>query len=106
MLERNQVQDSKNLEGLHSRLNQIEAELHKGKSELSETVRKEVNDAVSWEMEGVKREISVLFEFRLSRLEQHLEDTITTLFGKVTKVDQPSSSSIHHKTISPIKEIP
>ena len=57
-------------------------------------------------MEGVKREISVLFEFGLSRLEHHLEDTITTLVGKVTKVDQPSSSSIHHKTIPPRREIP
>ena len=59
-LELNQVQGSKNIEGLHSRLNQIKVELHKGKNELSETVKKEVNEAVSWEMEGVKREISVL----------------------------------------------
>ena len=105
-LELNQAQGSKNIEGLHSRLNQIEAELYKGKTELSETVKKEVNEAVSWEMEGVKREILVLVEFGLSRLEQHLEDTITTLVGKVTKVDQPSSSSIHHKTIPPRREIP
>ena len=103
--ELNQVQGSKHLEGVHSRLNQIEAEIHKGKNELSEIVKKEVNEAVSWEMEGVKREISVLFEFKLSRLEQHLEDTITTLVGKVSKEDQPSSSSIHHKTILPRREI-
>ena len=78
-LELNQVQGSKHLKGPHSRLNQIEAELHKGKSELSETVRKEVNLAVSWEMEGVKRNIAVLFESELSKLEHHLENTITTL---------------------------
>ena len=41
----------------------FEVELHKGKNKLSETVKKEVNEAVSWEMEGVKREISVLFEY-------------------------------------------
>ena len=46
-LELNQVQGSKHLEGLHSRLNQIKVELHKGKKELSETVKKEVNEAVS-----------------------------------------------------------
>ena len=90
ILEKNQVHDSKHLKGLHSRLNQIEAELHKGKNELSETVKKEVNKAVSWEMEGVKRERSVLFESGLRKLEQHLEDTITTLVGKVSKQDQPS----------------
>ena len=100
-VELNQVQGSKHLEGVHSRLNQIETEIHKGKNELSETVRKQVNEAVSWEMEGVKREISVLFEFGLSRHEQHLEDTITISVGKVSKKDQPSSSSIHHKTIPP-----
>ena len=32
-LEKNQAQDSKNLEGLLSRLDQIEAELHKGKND-------------------------------------------------------------------------
>ena len=53
-LELNQVQGSKHLEGVHSRLNQIEAELHKGKNELSVIVKKEVNEAVAWEMEGVK----------------------------------------------------
>ena len=68
-LELNQANGSKNIEGLHSRLNQIEAELYKGKTELSETVKKEVNEAVSWEMEGVKREILVLFEPRLRKLE-------------------------------------
>ena len=57
ILEKNQAHDSKNLEGLHSRLNQIEEELHKGKEELSDTVKKEVNEVVSWEMEGVRREI-------------------------------------------------
>ena len=31
-LELNQSQGSKNIEGLHSRLNQIEGELHKNKS--------------------------------------------------------------------------
>ena len=31
ILEKNQDQDSQNIEGLHSRLNQIEAEPHKGK---------------------------------------------------------------------------
>ena len=61
---------------------------------------------VSWGMEGVKREILVLFESGLSKLEQHLEDTITTLVFKVSKEDQPSSSSIHHKTIPPRREIP
>ena len=40
-LELNQAQGSKNIEGLHSRLNQIEGELHKGKNELSETIKKE-----------------------------------------------------------------
>ena len=60
ILEKTQAHDSKHLEGLHSRFNQIEAELHKGKNELSKTVKKEVNEEVSWEMEGVKREISVL----------------------------------------------
>ena len=68
-LELNQAQGSKNIEGLHSRLNQIEGELHKRKNELSKTVKKEVNEAVSWEMEGVKREITVLFASRLSKLE-------------------------------------
>ena len=58
ILEKNQAHDSKHLVGLHPRLNQIEAELHKGKNELLETVEKEVNEAVSWEIEGVKREIT------------------------------------------------
>ena len=94
-LELNEVQGSKHLEGVHSRLNQIEAELHKGKNELSETVRKEVNEAVSWEMEGVKREISVLFKSRLSKLEQHLEDTIITLVGKFQRrTNHPQVQSI------------
>ena len=57
-------------------------------------------------MEGVKREISVLFESGIRKLEQHLEGTITTLVGKVSKEDQPSSSSIHHKTMPPRREIP
>ena len=43
ILEENQAHDSKHLKGLHSRLNQIEVELHKGKNELSETVKKQVN---------------------------------------------------------------
>ena len=34
-LELNQAQGSKNIEGLHSRLNQFNAELHKGKNGLS-----------------------------------------------------------------------
>ena len=38
--ELNQVQGSKHLEGVHSRLNQIETELHKSKNELSETIKK------------------------------------------------------------------
>ena len=37
-LELNQAQGSKNIKGLHSRLNQIEEELHKIKFELSDTV--------------------------------------------------------------------
>ena len=56
-------------------------------------------------MEGVKRDRSVGFEIKLSKLEQHLEDTITALVGKVSREDQPSSSSIHHKTMPPIREI-
>ena len=67
-LEKKQAQDSKNIEGLHSRLDQIEAELRKGKNELSKTVKKEVNEAVSWEMEGVKMDISVQFETRLRKI--------------------------------------
>ena len=67
-LELNQAKGSKNLEGLHSRLNKIETELHKGKNELSKTIKKQVNEAVAWEMEGVKGEIKVLFESRLSKL--------------------------------------
>ena len=106
ILEKSEAHDSKNLEGLHSRLNQIEAKLHKGKKEFSKTVKKEVNEVVSWEMEGVKREILVLFESRLRKLEHHPEDTITIVVGKVSKEDQLSSSSIHHKTIPPRKEIP
>ena len=106
ILEKNQAHDSKYLEGLHSRLSQIEVEVHKGKNELLETVKKEVNEAVSWEMEGLKREISVLFKSRLRKIEQHLEETIITLVGKVSKEDQPFSSSIHHKKIPPRKEIP
>ena len=39
-LELNQAQGSKNIEGLHSRLNQIEGELYKTKKELSETIKK------------------------------------------------------------------
>ena len=61
-LELNQAQGSKRIEDLHSRLNQIERELHKIKIELSETIKKEVNELVSWEMEGVNRNITVLFE--------------------------------------------
>ena len=57
-------------------------------------------------MEGVKRDITVLFESRLSKLEQHLEDTITTLVCKLSKEDQPSSNSSHHKTIPFRREIP
>ena len=91
-LELNQVQGSKNLEGLHSRLNQIEGELHKSKNKLSETVKKQVNEAISWEMEGVKRNITVLFESGLSKLEHHLENTITTLVCNMSKEDQPSSN--------------
>ena len=57
-------------------------------------------------MEGVKRDITVLFKFRLSKLEQHLEDTITTLVCNRSKEYQPSSNSRHHKTIPPRREIP
>ena len=70
-LELNKAQGSKNIEGLPSRLNQIEGELHKRKIELSETVKKEVNKAVSWEMEGVKRNIAEMFEDGLNKLEHH-----------------------------------
>ena len=105
-LELNQAQGSKNIEGLHSRLNQIEGELHKSKIELSETVKKEVNEAVSWEMEGVKRNIIVLFKSRLSKLKHHLENTITTLVCNMSKEDQPSSNSRHHKTIPPKRGSP
>ena len=59
-LELNQAQGSKDIEGLHSRLNQIEEELHKRKIELSETIKKEVNESVSWEMEGVKKHHSIV----------------------------------------------
>ena len=100
-LELNQAQGSKNIEGLHSRLNQIEGELHKTKNELAETVGKEVNEAVCWEMEGVKINITVLFESRLSKLEHHLEKKITILVCNMSKEDQPSSNSRHHKTIPP-----
>ena len=105
-LELNQVQGSKLLERVHSRLNQIKTKLHKSKNELSKTVEKEVNEAVAWEMEGVKRDITVLFDSRLIKLKQHLEDTITTLVGKVSKEDQPSSNSSHHRRIHPRREIP
>ena len=47
-----------------------------------------------------------MFESRLIKLEQHLEDPFTALVGKVSKEDQPPSSSIHHKTIPPKREIP
>ena len=90
-LELNQVQGTKNLEDLHSRLNQIEGELHKSKIELSETVKKEVNEVVSWEMEGVNRNIIVLFESGLRKIKHHLENTITTLVCNMSKEDQPSS---------------
>ena len=46
-LELNQAQGSKNIEGLHSRLNQIEGELHKSKIELSETIKREFNEAIA-----------------------------------------------------------
>ena len=98
-LELNQAQGSKNVEGLHSILNQIEGELHKSKIELSETVKKEVNEAVSWDMEGVKRNITVLLESRLSKLKHHLENKITTLVCNMSKEYQPSSNSRNHKTI-------
>ena len=105
-LELNQAQGSKNIEGLHSRLNQIEGELHRTKSELSETVRKEVNLSVSWEMEGVKRNITEMFEDGLNKLEHHLENKITTLVCNMSKEDQPSSNSRHHKTIPPKRGSP
>ena len=57
-------------------------------------------------MEGVKRDITVLFEYGLSKLEQHLEDTITTLVCNRSKEYQPSSNSSHHKTTPPRREIP
>ena len=50
--------------------------------------------------------MSVGFEPRLCKLKQYLEDTITTLVGKVSKEDQPPSSSIHHKKMPPRREIP
>ena len=103
-LELNQVQDSKNMEGLHSRLDQIEAELQKGQKGLSETIKKEVNEVVSWEMEGVRREMSLGFETGLSILKQYLEEKMNTIAGNVSWEDQLSSSSInanHHKTIPP-----
>ena len=100
-LEKNQAQDSENIEGLLSRLDQIEVELHKGKKELSETVKKEVNEAVSWEMEGVKRDISVGFKIGLRKIKQYLEETIMTLVGNVSREYQASSSSNHHKKIPP-----
>ena len=96
ILEKNQACDSKNLEGLNSRINQIEAKLHNEKNDLSETVKKEFNKVVSWEMEGVKRDISVQFETRLRKLKQYLEDTITTLVDNVSREGQPSSSSNYH----------
>ena len=105
-LELNQAKGSKNIEGLHSILNQIEGELHKRKNELSETVKKEVNEAVSWEMEGVKRNITVLFESGLSKLKHHIENTITTLVCNMSKEYQPSSNSSHHKRIPARREIP
>ena len=105
-LELNQFQGSEHLKEVHSRLNQIEMELHKSKNELSETVKKEVNEAVSWEMEGVKRNITVLFESGLRKLEHHLENTITTLVCNMSKEDQPSSNSRHHKTIRPKRGSP
>ena len=57
-------------------------------------------------MEGVKRDISVGFKTGLRKLKQYLEDTITTLVGNVSREDQLSSSSTHHKTIPPKGEIP
>ena len=47
ILGKKQVEDSKNIEGLHSRFDQIKAELHKGKEELLDTVKKEVNKVVA-----------------------------------------------------------
>ena len=55
-------------------------------------------------MEGVRRDISLGFETRLSKIKQYLEEKITTIAGNVSWEDQPSSSSInanHHKTIPP-----
>ena len=57
-------------------------------------------------MEGVKRNITVLFESELSKLEHHLESTITTLVCNMSKEDQPSSNSRHHKTIPPKRGSP
>ena len=57
-------------------------------------------------MEGVKGEITILFESKLSKLKEYLEETITTLVGKGSKEDQPSSNSSHHKRIPPIRDIP
>ena len=105
-LELNQAQGSKNIEGLHSRLNQIEGELHKSKNELSETVKKEVNEAVSWEMEGVKRNITVLFESGLRKLKHNLENKITTLVCNMSKEYEPSPNSRHHKKIPPKRGSP
>ena len=57
-------------------------------------------------MEGVKRNIIVLFESRLRKLEQHLENTIIALVCNMSKEDQPSSNSRHHNTIPHRRESP
>ena len=45
-------------------------------------------------------------KYRLRNLKQHLEDTISRLVGNLSREDKPSSSSVHHKTMPPRREIP
>ena len=104
ILEKNQVHYSKDLEGLHSRLDQIKAELHKGKEEKPDTIKKEVNEDVSWEMEGVRREITLGFETELSKIVRFLDEKDITKSGNVSGKEKPSLSSTntkHHETILP-----
>ena len=94
-LEQNQSRDSKSktLEVINSRLDQIEVELHKGKEELTNNVKYEVNKAVAWEMEKVRREIRSSLEDGLHKMVQSLEDRDTTKNGDSPRRDQTSPSS-------------
>ena len=108
ILEKNQVHDSKNLEGLHSRMDQIKAELHKWKEELPYTIKKEVNEVVSWDIQGVRKEIALGFETGLSKIMCFLDEKDITKYGNVSGKEKPSSSSAnikHHETILPKGEI-